>query len=101
MSSENPPTRETVTQRILYNKALNEKKWEDLAQKLNRSVEWTVAACLGQMPMSKEQAEIVCQFFYLNEDCCRLLQQIPYRNPHGQVPTDPLLYRLHEVIVDL
>lgn len=59
----------------------------------------TVAACLGQMQMTVEQSMTVGTFFELSAEECRWLQTIPYKNPlNGSIPSDPLLYRLHEVI---
>lgn len=99
MSTENIITREKVTEKILFRKVALERKWDDLAKSLDRSVEWTVAACLGQMQLSAEQSEIVGEFFGLSTIERRFLQQVPYKNPSGlAVPSDPLLYRLHEVI---
>lgn len=58
----------------------------------------TVAACLGQMQMTQEQSEVVAAYFELIDQERRWLEMIPYRNPsNGTIPSDPLLYRLHEV----
>lgn len=57
-----------------------------------------MAACLGQMQMTEGQAQTVATFFELSAHDCRWLQTIPYKNPlNGSIPSDPLLYRLHEV----
>lgn len=59
----------------------------------------TVAACLGQMQMTQQQAQTVSEYFQLNAQECLWLQIIPYKNTlNGTIPSDPLLYRLHEVI---
>lgn len=51
------------------------------------------------MQMTEEQSEIVGRFFQLNTQEKRWLQTIPYKNTtNGTIPSDPLLYRLHEVI---
>lgn len=76
--------------------------WATLAQQLERSKEWTVAACLGQMKLNKDQAEIVQKYFDLNDEHTAWLQITPYKNSlTGDMPSDPLLYRLHEVSIEL
>lgn len=40
MSEIVPTCREDVTKRILQQKVLLQKKWRDLAEQLNQSVEW-------------------------------------------------------------
>lgn len=65
--------------------------------KLGRSKEWTVAACLGQMQFTPEQAEIVKEHFQLDSADCEILKQIPQKNIAAGIPNDPLLYRMHEV----
>lgn len=101
--SKTPPSnlnsfRDEVTRKILKSKIEMNLDWATLAQQLNRSKEWTVAACLGQMKLTKEQAEIVQKYFDLNDEHTAWLQITPYKNSLGTgIPSDPLLYRLHEV----
>lgn len=93
-------TREMVTQKILYQKVALGRNWKDLASMLRCSVEWTVAACLGQMQMTRDQAATVALYFGLDIKERMILETIPHRNAiqSGSVPTsDPLLYRLYEV----
>lgn len=50
------------------------------------------------MQMTQEQSKVVGEYFELTDQECRWLETIPYRNPsNGTIPSDPLLYRLHEV----
>lgn len=92
--------REEVSRKILKSKIESALDWTTLARKLDRSKEWTVAACLGQMKMSKKQAEIVQDYFDLNDEHTAWLQITPYKNSLSTgIPSDPLLYRLHEVSI--
>ena len=69
------------------------------AKKVGQSKEWTTAACLGQMQMTKKQAEGVGKLFDLPEDAVALLQAVPYKGSlPTAVPTDPLIYRLYELV---
>lgn len=97
MQSEPLMRRELVTQRILSRKVELGIKWSNVAEQLNKSVEWTVAACLGQMQMNTMESGIVASFFDLNLNERQWLETVPYKNTLDRIPTDPLLYRMHEV----
>ena len=73
--------------------------WPQVAEKLGYSPTWTCAACLGQMSMTAETAEKAALLFELTEDEAALLQEAPYRGSlPGATPTDPLIYRFHELV---
>ena len=91
--------REEVTRKIIAAKMAKGLKWADVAARVGRSKEWTTAALLGQMPMSKEEAEAAGAIFDLDEQDIRWLQAGAYRGSLGQaVPTDPLIYRFYEIV---
>ena len=70
-----------------------------MAKKVGQSKEWTTAACLGQMQMTRKQAETVGKLFDLSSDAVLLLQTVPYKGSlPTAVPTDPLIYRFYELI---
>lgn len=88
-----------VTERIIASKISKGLKWEEVAQKLGLSKEWVTAACLGQMAFSSEQAKVVAELFDLDKEAEKWLQVVPYKGGLlSEVPTDPLLYRLYEVL---
>jgi len=92
-------TREDVTDLIYSAKVQKGIKWADVAAKLKLSKEWTTAACLGQMTLTKEQATMVGKIFGLPAEAVRLLQAVPYKGSlPTAVPTDPLIYRWYEII---
>jgi cyanate lyase len=91
--------REAVTQLILMNKVQKGITWAEVAQAIGLSKEWTTAACLGQMTLNKQQAEIVGELFDLPEQALAWLQVPPYKGSlPTAVPTDPLIYRWYEVV---
>ena len=49
--------RAELTEKIVAHKMLSGFKWADVADKVGQSKEWTTAAIMGQMSMTKEQAE--------------------------------------------
>ena len=95
-----PMTRDDVTARIVSARILKKTKWSEVARKVGESKEWTTAACLGQMQMTKKQAETVGKLFELSDEAVALLQVVPYKSSFpGGVPTDPLIYRLYEMVL--
>ena len=91
--------RDEVTKMILSSKVLNGIKWSEVAEKVGLSKEWTTSACLGQMAMTKEQAQTVGDIFCLSDEAVAWLQIAPYKGSlPTAVPTDPLIYRWYEVV---
>ncbi len=94
-----PLTREDVTAMIAAAKVKKSIKWADVAKKVGQSKEWVTAACLGQMTLTKKQAETVGKIFGLPEDAVLILQTVPYKGSlPSAVPTDPLIYRWYEIV---
>jgi cyanate lyase len=95
-----PMTREDVTAQIVSTRIKKKLKWTEVAKKVGQSKEWTTAACLGQMQMTKKQAEAVGKLFDLSDEAVALLQIVPMKASFpGGVPTDPLIYRLYEMVL--
>jgi cyanate lyase len=94
-----PMKREDVTDLIVFRKMKSRITWPEVAKKVGASKEWTTAACLGQMQMTKKQAEALGKLFDLPEEAVLLLQQVPYKGSlPTAVPTDPLIYRFYELV---
>jgi len=91
--------RNDVTDMIVTAKIAKGLKWEWLADKIGRSKEWTTAALLGQMTLTKSQADIIGAALDLPAEAIAILQTVPYKGSlPSAVPTDPLLYRFYELI---
>ena len=83
--------RNDVTEMIIMAKNTKGLKWSEIAVKIGLSKEWTTAALLGQMTLTKSQADIVGQTLDLTADAVALLQEVPYKGSlPTAVPTDPL-----------
>ena len=94
-----PMTREDVTDLIYSAKIQKGLKWGDVAKKLKLSKEWTTAACMGQMTLTKAQALVIGKTFDLPAEAIALLQVVPYKGSlRSSVPTDPLIYRWYEIV---
>lgn len=98
-SGQRPMTREDVTALIYSAKVQKDIKWAAVAKKVGESKEWVTAACLGQMTLTKLQAEKVGKIFALPPEAVKLLQVVPYKGSlPTAVPTDPLIYRWYELV---
>ena len=88
-----------VTEKIIATKVSKGLTWEKVAKEVGLSKEWVTAACLGQMTLNDEQANKVGGLFNLNENEIKWLMVVPYKGSlPTAVPSDPLIYRLYEVI---
>jgi cyanate lyase len=96
---EKPMTRNDVTEIIVMARLKKCLTWAKLAKAVGQSKEWTTAALLGQMQLTKEQAEAAGKLLGLPEYAVLLLQQVPYKGSlPTAVPTDPLIYRFYELV---
>jgi cyanate lyase len=90
--------REETTEQILEAKKQKGLTFEAIAQKVGRHKVWTTAALLGQHPMSAEEADAVGDLLDLDPEVTEALQEIPLRGSlDSDVPTDPTIYRIHEI----
>ena len=86
-------------QKIIAAKNAKGLTWAQVAERLGHAPVWTCAACLGQMSMTPETARKAASLFDLGDDEEALLCAIPYRGSlPSAVPTDPLVYRFHELV---
>jgi cyanate lyase len=93
-------TRAEVTEKILSRKRLKKLTWTSIAAEIGGGSQvYLTAALLGQMKLRPEQAERAATLFDLSDEACLLLQEVPYRGAlPTAVPTDPLIYRLYEIV---
>ncbi len=92
-------SRSQVTDMIQSAKILKGIKWRQIAEVVGQSKEWSTAACLGQMAMTKEQATAVGELLALSDEAIAWLQIAPYKGSlPTEVPTDPLIYRWYELV---
>ncbi len=91
--------RNDVTEMIVAAKINKGLKWESLADKIGLSKEWTTAALLGQMTLTKAQADVIGAALDLPAEAIGILQTVPYKGSlPSEVPKDPLIYRFYELI---
>ncbi len=91
--------RAQVTELVVMARIRKGLSWAKVAKVVGQSKEWTTAALLGQMQMTKEQAQAAGELLSLPPDAVLLLQQVPYKGSlPTAVPTDPLIYRFYELV---
>ncbi len=90
--------REEATELVLEAKKEKGLTFEAISNKVGRHKVWTTAALMGQHPMPAEAAETVVDLLGLDDEVARALQEIPMRGGlETDVPTDPTIYRIHEI----
>lgn len=72
--------------------------WDALAEAIGMSPVWTCSACMGMNSMPQDKAVALCDVLGLGADVAAALQKYPTKTWDKSVPTDPLIYRLYEVV---
>ncbi len=91
-------TREEATEMILEAKKTHDLTFEAIANKVGKHKVWTTSALLGQAQMTPEEADAVVSLLDLPPEVADALQEFPMKGSlDADVPTDPLIYRFHEV----
>ena len=86
-----------ITEKIITVKVSKGITWASVAKKVGHSKEWVTAGCLGQMTFDSKQAQVLGDIFDLTADEQKWLQVVPYKGSLP-MPTDPLIYRWHEIV---
>jgi len=87
-----------MTESIVLAKSEKAVGWVDIAEVAGLSEVYTTSACLGMNHLDKEPAEKVAEFLGLGDDVAVALQAFPHKTWEKTVPTDPLIYRLYEIV---
>ncbi|WP_322044153.1 cyanase [Paraburkholderia sp. J67] len=98
-SQINPASRASLADRIIDAKVRKNLTFEAIAEGTGLSTVYVTAALLGQHPLPDTAAQVVAQKLELDDEAVRQLQTIPVRGSiPGGVPTDPTIYRFHEMV---
>ncbi|MBI3560842.1 MAG: cyanase [Gammaproteobacteria bacterium] len=87
-----------MTDVILKAKADKQLRWEQIAEHAGLAPEFTTSACLGMNSMPKENADKLCAALALPAEVSAALQEFPHKSWDKWVPTDPVIYRLYEIV---
>jgi cyanate lyase len=99
-----PTTVATADSRLSARAAVLEAKratattWAALAEVVGRSVVWTTSALLGQQPLDATQAAAAGKLLGLDASVVKALRLPPVRGADAVDLTEPLVYRLTEMV---
>jgi cyanate lyase len=93
-----PLTRLDARHAVLAAKARSGKSWQEIADALGKSPVWTTSALLGQQPLDAGQVKTVADLLGLDADVAEALALPPVRGADAVDATEPLVYRLQEVV---
>ena len=92
-------TRSELTEKLLGIKREKGWSWKYICGEIGgMSPVLITGAFLGQMKFTKPQAAKAAELFGLNKSEQALLNEVPYRGS-AMPPTDPLIYRLYELVM--
>ncbi|ARU55466.1 cyanate lyase [Oleiphilus messinensis] len=83
---------------ILKAKLETGETWDSLGKAINMSPVWLASACLGMNSMPEDKAQAICEILGLNSELVPILSACPHKTWDKAVPTDPLIYRLYEIV---
>ena len=87
-----------MTESIMAAKTGTGMSWEAIAEKVGLAPVFLTSACLGMNSLKPEYADRLCELLNLPGDVSKALQQFPHKGWDKIVPTDPVIYRLYEII---
>lgn len=90
--------RSECTEVILAAKAAKDLTFAELAAHVGRHEVWTASAILGQAQMDAAEADALTELLGLGPEVAAALGEHPMKGSlDTPVPTDPLIYRFHEI----
>lgn len=90
--------KEAMTDAIIAAKTEKGLTWETMGTDLGMSPVWLTSACLGMNSAPKEKAMAISEYLGLGPEVCTALEAFPTKIWDQAVPTDPLIYRLYEIV---
>lgn len=72
--------------------------WETIGSDLGMSPVWLASACLGMNSAPPEKAAAIAEYLGLGAEVAKALEAFPTKVWEQAVPTDPLIYRLYEIV---
>jgi cyanate lyase len=87
-----------MTETILAAKAAADIGWEALAEQVGVAAVFLTSACLGMNSLKPEYADKLCAALSLPAEVSAALQEFPHKSWDKTIPTDPVIYRLYEIV---
>ncbi|WP_188151763.1 cyanase [Teredinibacter waterburyi] len=89
--------KQAMTDLIVSTKVAKGLTWEKMGSDLSMSSVWLASACLGMNSAPKEKATAIASYLGLDAKVAIALEAYPTKIWQQAVPTDPLIYRFHEI----
>lgn len=90
--------KQSMTDLIVSTKVAKGLTWEIMGTDLGMSPVWLASACLGMNSAPPEKAAAIAEYLGLGAEVVTALEAYPTKIWDQAVPTDPLVYRLYEVV---
>lgn len=90
--------KQSMTDAIVSSKAAKGLTWESMGAVIGVSPVWLASACLGMNSATSEIAKAIADHLELDDEVAQALMAYPTKVWDQAVPTDPLIYRLYEVV---
>jgi cyanate lyase len=90
--------KQEMTDAIVSVKARKGLTWEAMGKELGISPVWLASACLGMNSAPADKANKIAKHLGLGPDVAAALAAYPTKIWNQAVPTDPLVYRLYEIV---
>jgi|TARA_B110000240_G_C13277149_1_gene358435 cyanate lyase len=90
--------KEQMTDIIVIAKKSKELTWESIALQVGKGTTWVTSACLGMNSTNEDDAKKICAALDLGNDVCIALQEFPHKAWENNIPQDPVVYRLYEIV---
>ncbi|HMQ14051.1 MAG TPA: cyanase [Candidatus Competibacter phosphatis] len=87
-----------MTEIIITAKTQSGLTWEAIAAQVGLAPVFITSACLGMNSLKAEPADKLCQVLDLPAEVSTALQAFPHKSWDKTIPTDPVIYRLYEVV---
>ena len=87
-----------MTEALMTAKATKGVTWEQAGEAIGVSPVWLASACLGMNSAPADKAAAIAEYFGLDATAVSALEAYPTKIWDQAVPTDPLIYRLYEVV---
>ena len=88
----------SMTDAIVTAKVEKGLTWEKMGTDLGMSPVWLTSACLGMNSAPPEKAAAIAEYLGLSSEVADALKAFPIKIWDQAVPTDPLIYRLYEIV---
>jgi cyanate lyase len=72
--------------------------WAEIAAGIGMSEVFVTSACLGMNALPRDKADLLTRHLGLPQEAAVTLAEFPTKVWSREVPTDPCIYRLHEIV---